>query len=86
MDVPGSLWTELRDAPRAVLIVDYDGTLAPFRRERLEAVPYPGVREVLAEIQTLADTRVVVVTGRPPREAGGLLALTPMPEIWGGHG
>mgnify|MGYP001553622600 CR=1 FL=1 len=40
-------FARLAAVPRAILMLDYDGTLAPFRENRFEAVPYPGVREVL---------------------------------------
>lgn len=76
----------LARAPRAVLALDYDGTLAPFRRRPPDAQPYPGVRETLRGIMTDGRTRVVVITGRPAREVRALLALSPAPEIWGGHG
>jgi trehalose-6-phosphatase len=33
-----------------LLMLDYDGTLAPFRKERDEALPYPGVDEALQTI------------------------------------
>ncbi|HOX24952.1 MAG TPA: trehalose-phosphatase [Candidatus Krumholzibacteria bacterium] len=86
MDVPAGFWDELRAAPRALLALDYDGTLAPFRAERRAARPYPGVGELIDAISREAGTRVVVVSGRPPREAAGLLGLASPPEVWGSHG
>ena len=35
-----------------LLLLDYDGTLAPFVPERDRAVPYPGVRELLKKMLT----------------------------------
>src|ERR1700683_2707419 len=43
---------ELRKSAFSVLLLDYDGTLAPFSLDRDVAVPYPGVRAVL---QNIAD-------------------------------
>ena len=70
----------------AALVLDYDGTLAPFRVERSLAVPYPGVRESLGAILAAEGTRVVLISGRAPEEVRDLLAIDPPPEIWGVHG
>lgn len=67
-------------------MLDYDGTLAPFRPERDKAAPYPGVRGALERMMTPGHTRVVIVTGRAPRDVLGLLGMWPPPEIWGSHG
>src|ERR1700720_4309198 len=37
-------------APQAALLLDYDGTLAPFRAKRDQAYPYPGVASLLQHI------------------------------------
>jgi trehalose 6-phosphate phosphatase len=71
---------------RAVLFVDYDGTLAPFRTERDHAYPYPGVASLLQEIIRNGRTRVVVVSGREATEVLPLLNIRPEPEVWGVHG
>lgn len=69
-----------------LLLLDYDGTLAPFRLDRFQARPWAGVCELLAEMQRRARTRITVVSGRPAREVAQLLGLVPAPEIWGLHG
>lgn len=69
-----------------LLLLDYDGTLAPFRVDRFQARPWAGARELLSEIQQQRRTRIRVISGRPASEVAGLLALAPMPEIWGLHG
>lgn len=74
------------DAPRALLMLDYDGTLASFRVDRFTARPFVGIRNLLDSIQCQGRTRVVVVTGRPPREIQPLLALAAPLEVWGLHG
>ena len=74
------------DARRALLMLDYDGTLASFRVDRFTARPFVGVRNLLNLIQSQNKTRLVVVTGRPPREIQPLLALDTPVEVWGLHG
>jgi trehalose-phosphatase len=73
-------------APARVLLLDYDGTLAPFRVDPREARPYPEVVPVLKAVMNAGGTRVVIVSGRPASELPPLLALDPRPEIWGSHG
>ncbi len=76
-------FAHLRAAADAVLLLDYDGTLAPFRVERGEARPYVGVAERLADVPR---TRLVLVSGRPALDVRALLGVEPAPEIWGVHG
>jgi trehalose 6-phosphate phosphatase len=76
----------LRAVGRGVLALDYDGTLAPFRQNPMEAVPYPGVREVIEKILGTGTTRVVLISGRRAEEVRDLLGVRPAPEIWGVHG
>jgi trehalose 6-phosphate phosphatase len=70
----------------SALVLDYDGTLAPFRVDRFAAVPYPGVADLIRRIAATGRTRVVLVSGRPAEEVRDLLGITPVPEIWGLHG
>ncbi|MGA7382834.1 MAG: trehalose-phosphatase [Terriglobales bacterium] len=74
------------DAPRSLLLLDYDGTLAPFRRERDQAFPYPGVVSVLQKIIHNSRTRVVIISGRDAEDTIRLLGIQPPPEVWGLHG
>jgi trehalose 6-phosphate phosphatase len=73
-------------ATAPLLLLDYDGTLAPFRVDRFKARPWAGVRTLLSRIQNQGKTRMVVVTGRPAAEILPLLAVEPPPEVWGLHG
>jgi trehalose 6-phosphate phosphatase len=73
-------------APQAALLLDYDGTLAPFHTRRDQAYPYPGVALVLQEIVRNGRTRVVVISGRDATDVLPLLNIHPRPEVWGGHG
>jgi trehalose-phosphatase len=73
-------------AAEPALLLDYDGTLAPFRVDRFQALPWAGVRDLLNQIQCQRRTRIVVVTGRPAAEILPLLGVEPAPEVWGLHG
>ena len=84
--VLGPLWARLRRSPGSLLMLDFDGTLAPFRESRLQTRPYPGIQPVLETLASDSRTRVVLVTGRPAKSLQNLLRLHPSPEIWGSHG
>ena len=75
----------LATAPERVLMLDYDGTLAPFVVDRELAFPYPGVPTVIGQIMQ-SGTRVVLISGRSAREVAQLSCIAPQPEIWGCHG
>jgi trehalose 6-phosphate phosphatase len=68
------------------LLLDYDGTLAPFQVERDQAFPYAGVREILDTIIENDESRVVIISGRWTKDLVPLLGLKKIPEIWGSHG
>jgi trehalose-phosphatase len=77
---------QLGAAPRSVLILDYDGTVAPFHLDKMQAFPYPGVEAQLTQMLALSKIRVVFVTGRPARELKRLIPVADRVEIWGTHG
>jgi trehalose-phosphatase len=81
-----SLRGRLSEAPRSLLMLDYDGTLAPFHIDRFEATPYPGVEERLQRLSELTRVRLVLVSGRSARELRDLLDPRVKTEIWGSHG
>jgi trehalose 6-phosphate phosphatase len=68
-----------------VLLLDYDGTLAPFRERRQEARPYPGVPQRLEQLQE-AGTKIVLISGRRAAEVRRMLGLRRPVEVWGAHG
>lgn len=74
------------EAPRSLLMLDYDGTLAQFTTQRHKAFPYPGVELLLQKIMLLGRTRVVIISGRDVGDTASVLNLDPCPEIWGLHG
>lgn len=80
------LLNQLSHASTSVLLLDYDGTLAPFQIERDQAYPYPGILPLLEEILRSTKTRIVIITGRPIQEVQALLHPLRGMEIWGAHG
>jgi len=81
-----TFFERISSARERVLMLDYDGTLAPFQVRPERATPYPGVVEALDEIMQGGDTRVVIISGRRAADLTRLLPLRKQPEIWGGHG
>ncbi len=73
-------------ASHAALLLDYDGTLAPFHAQRDQAYPYPGVALLLQEIVRNGRTRVIIISGRDAPDVLILLDIRPHPEVWGVHG
>jgi trehalose 6-phosphate phosphatase len=80
-----SFLEQLRTALSCVLLLDYDGTLAPFNVDRSLAFPYPQVPALIARVME-QGTRVVLISGRPAREVLLLSRIHPQPEVWGSHG
>ena len=76
----------LGHAPQCVLLVDYDGTLAPFDERPERAHPYPDVAAALDRLIEQGATRVVIVSGRELSDLLPLLPFKQRPEIWGAHG
>lgn len=81
-----TFFDKLRRVSNRALLLDYDGTLAPFRVERDEATLYPGVREILGALIDAKQLRVVIISGRAIEDLIPLLRLKQLPEIWGSHG
>jgi trehalose 6-phosphate phosphatase len=77
---------QAQQAPARVLMLDYDGTLAPFQVRPELATPYFGVEALLNDIMATERNRVVIVTGRPVGDLVPLLNLRRRPELWGAHG
>jgi trehalose-phosphatase len=70
----------------SLLMLDYDGTLAPFREDRLQALPWPGIPGRLDRLSAFPSVHLALVTGRSARELASLLSLKHPVEIWGSHG
>jgi len=73
LDGVPDFWERLRVSPSRCLILDYDGTLAPFRVNRMRAFPLDGVRDLIEAIRDTGKTHLAIVTGRPLRELLELL-------------
>jgi len=80
-----SFFDRLREASVRLLLLDYDGTLAPFTLDRMRAFPYGEIPGIISRIMA-ANTRVVLISGRSARELLFLSGIHPQPEIWGSHG
>lgn len=91
MNLPASphlerLWTDLATKRQAALLLDYDGTLAPFQIDPAQARPYPGIESLLNRIGGLPNDRLIIVSGRWLNDLRPLLKLSFVPEMWGCHG
>jgi trehalose-phosphatase len=73
-------------AEESALLLDFDGTLAPFRVDPSRVHPWAGVADLLDQIQSTGRTRLAVVTGRPAADVASQLHMRNAPEIWGLHG
>jgi trehalose-phosphatase len=78
-------WARLARAEQRFLGLDYDGTLAPFRVERLEAVPAPGAVEAIEALLEDRENHVAIVSGRLVEEVRQLLGPLPVLMV-GSHG
>ena len=85
LDLAG-FFARLRQARARVLLLDYDGTIAPFHRRPEHAHPYPRVSELLARAMLTCATRVVIVSGRRLADLRAPLARIPWHEAWACHG
>jgi trehalose-phosphatase len=70
----------------SLLMIDYDGTLAPFQVKRNEAIPEKILLRQLEELQTTGKCRVIIISGRFLDDLIPLVNLHPLPELWGSHG
>ena len=84
-DVCASFMEKVRHARARALLLDYDGTLAPFTPDRSRAVPYREIPELVSRIMR-TGTRVALISGRAATELVFLSGIHPHPEIWGSHG
>jgi trehalose 6-phosphate phosphatase len=75
----------VRLAPERALLLDFDGTLAPFRSLREQVATYEGVDAFLQGLVG-RNCRVVLVSGRGARDLESQWRLPVRPEMWGSHG
>lgn len=72
-------------AEESALLLDFDGTLAPFRIDPLQVKPWSGVPALLTRIHDTGRTRIGIVTGRPAKQVASQIGLSFL-DIWGLHG
>jgi trehalose 6-phosphate phosphatase len=70
--IPG-FWDAVRSAAHRCLVLDYDGTIAEFRVDRMCALPLDGVVDLLIQIRDRSETYLAIMTGRPISELLHLL-------------
>src|SRR5262245_29394019 len=78
--------SDLGKARDRILLLDYDGTIAPRSADPKSAFPYAGIPERLRHIARDPRTRLITVSSRPAYEVKALLAMNPSPEVWGSDG
>lgn len=78
-------WERVFAASSRFLGLDYDGTLAPFHVDPMQARPLPGVVEVLHSLLGPKNTSLAIISGRPAAEILMLLDNLPV-TIVGSHG
>lgn len=81
-----AFFSDVARARHRLLLMDYDGTIAPFTTNRKKSFPYSPVANLIMRIMTACSTRVVLISGRTASEVPPLLGLVPPPEVWGVHG
>lgn len=80
-----NFFAHLSRAHSRALLLDYDGTLAPFQVDRDLAEPYPEIPALIHRIRRSTNTRVGIATGRRAKEISGLIGIHEI-ETWGCHG
>lgn len=78
-------WQRVSAASARFLGLDYDGTLAPFAIDPMQASPLPGVTDLLHDLAADPGTEVAIISGRPADEVMTLLGSPPVTVV-GNHG
>lgn len=82
-------WSEiigtLRDSERLLLMLDFDGTLAPIVAQPPEARVPPQTQTALQALQSCPNVTLAIVSGRSVREVQALAGLTDV-HYFGSHG
>ena len=81
-----SFITALSRSDESALLLDFDGTLAPFRIDPTQVRPWVWAPELLERIQSSKRSRVAVISGRSATDVARQLRMANPPEIWGLHG
>jgi len=78
-------WRRLRLSKRKFLALDYDGTLAPFHPDPMQALPLPEIPELIQKLSERTDTTLAIISGRPLKEILELLGDLAVVVV-GSHG
>lgn len=80
-------FSKVSRAQECLLMLDYDGTLAPFNVDRTQSFLYP---EIVSPLQKLLNTpkyRIILISGRGLEDLKMFIKdLQPLPELFGSHG
>ncbi len=83
---PRRFFRRLSGASARVLMLDYDGTLAPFTVRRDRALPFFNVWALVTRIARAGRSRVALASGRSVRNLQALVGADHGVELWGSHG
>src|SRR4051812_10067080 len=72
-------FTKVARVEARALLLDYDGTLAPFNIARNASFPYPDIVEPLQSLHEAGHTRLILVSGRLIKDLLPLIQLKPQP-------
>ncbi len=78
-------WLRICKFPERLLALDYDGVLAPFKVDPMQAYPLPEIRDALSELKSIPGSNVAIISGRPVCEIMALLGISGIALI-GCHG
>jgi trehalose-phosphatase len=81
-----AFFEKLKTSNSSLLMLDYDGTLAPFAIDRNSAYPYKEVWQLICTLFLMQKTRIVLISGRMIKSVKQVIPEGPMPELWGCHG
>lgn len=83
--LPFDFWERVRYTSNRLLMLDYDGTLAPFSADRMEARPPEATLLLLKKMIKAGHTQIVIISGRPTDQMRILLDGLEV-ELFGSHG
>lgn len=81
-----AFYDRLSTSHQALLVLDYDGTIAPYHPRSEEALVSPGITERLVALHRTGHTRIVFNTGRSCDNVVKIANLPFPVEVWGCHG
>jgi len=72
---------------KTLTILDYDGTIAPFKVNRYEAYPDPELLDIILKLTELFPQYITtIISGRSAKEVQQLIGKVNNIVIWGNHG